>query len=218
MPSRIACRTASSLSRGISRTPASPRGDAMWIKDDQRNIARPPSSAHTTTRFVMGTPLAGAYGPTRRGVNGTAPRGSLALRVSLQEVVDRHRPTGKDGLGLRALAETVDAWLGRLLRGVHPHPPLAKDVHVPHDACARREVVGSLGRHLLLRGGAVIFLASHLGREDRSALQELPPGRLADVESGIGAEGPPIRKVDDEAHVVGDGVASAGLFLVFPQA
>src|SRR5260370_30847895 len=99
------------------------------MKDDQRNIARPPSRAHTTTRFAMGYLPGGGYGPTSRGVNGSS--GSAA---SLPKVIYRHRPAGKGGLRLRPLAATVHPRLSGLLRGVDAYPLLSKDVHVPHHA------------------------------------------------------------------------------------
>ena len=73
--------------------------------------------------------------------------------------------------GFGEIALTVSCGIGRV-RGAINEDHLQRGIDVPDDKSSREEIIGSLGRHVDFRGGAVIIFAPNLDGEGRCPVNE----------------------------------------------
>jgi hypothetical protein len=130
------------------------------------------------------------------------------MRELREKIIDGHRPTRHGGLGFGGLACAIDRRVLRIIRSINSHELFFQHVHVPHNASSGSEVVCALLRHHALGSLSVVAFASHFNGEHGCAFEEQSAFQLARVKGSVRAERAAAREVDDEADVVGKGIAA----------
>src|SRR6266851_8979112 len=154
-------------------------------------------------RRLRGAHGAGAVGRQR------APTLSLARK----QIVDWHRPAGKNRLRVAAFAATKDGGIVRTARTVRPDDLLLQRIDVPDDERPGRKIVRAFLRHRTLGRGPVLFATPHFDGKEWSAFHE-PIREGLRAKRNVGTERPPVRKADDEADAVAERVSAFRLLLV----
>ena len=130
---------------------------------------------------------------------------TVSAKASLggKKIIHRHRPTGNGGLGGGDLPAPVDGCgMVSVAIAVDADHVVAQQVHVPNDERAGSEVIGALGEHLALGGGAVVALATNFNSEYRCLWIKLHTRPTTRVESDIGTERLAVRKFNKESFAI----------------